>query len=160
MDVFSVLNSWLWVFGNVALAYSSIVLILFVVAYYIIFDPQATTGGRLIFQFMLSLAGVMTLVFIGIFIDPAANSSWMTLNHDVEWWRPFVRFIVYGFVAYSITSLVVLLIMRKWFPEKLTKASDFSLVHPRHTSEIPIVRNFISSQNPSGSADDSGASNV
>lgn len=159
MDVFNVLNSWLWVIGNVALAYTSVVLILFIVTYYIIFDPQATTGGRMIFQFMLSLAGVMILVFIGIFIDPSANSSWLELNHNVEWWRPSVRALVYVFVAYSITSLAVLLVMRKWYPHKLTKASDLELVRPRHTSEIPIIKNLVTST-PKGPTSDSGVSDV
>jgi hypothetical protein len=139
MDVLHVLNSVLWVLGNIALAYTSVVLLVFVVAYFIIFDPRATTGGRMIFQFMLSLTGILILVCIGIFIDPSANSSWLVLNPNVEWWRPSVRFLIYGFVAYSITSLVVLLVMRKWFPHKLTKASDYTLVQPRHTSEIPVI---------------------
>jgi len=159
VDVFYVLNSWLWVLGNVALAYSSIVLILFIVTYYFIFDPEATTGGRLIFQFMVSLAGVMTLVFIGIFVDPSVNSSWTTLNHSVDWWRPFPRFVIYAFVAYAITSLAILLILRKWYPHKLTKASDLTLVQPRHTSEIPIV-NKIPTIGPKGPAGNSGASDV
>lgn len=159
MDVFHVLNSWLWVIGNVALAYTSVVLILFVVTYYIIFDPQATTGGRMIFQFMLSLSGVMLLVFIGIFVDPATNSSWLILNDHVEWWRPFTRALIYVFVAYSITSLAVLLVMRKWFPHKLTKASDLTLVQPRsHTSEVPVIK--IPLIGPKGPAGNSGASDV
>lgn len=158
MDVLHVLNSWLWVVGNVLLGYTSVVLVLFVITYFVIFDPRATTGGRLIFQFMLSLAGVLILVFIGIYIDPSSNSSWFELNPDVEWWRPFVRAVVYGFVAYAITSLAVLLVLRKWFPHKLTKASDFALVQPRHTGEIPIVKHYLPDVAPEGPQGDSGAS--
>jgi hypothetical protein len=142
MDVLNVLNSILWVASNVFLAYTSVVLIIFLVAYVIIFDPRATTGGKLIFQFMFSLACIVGLVFIGIFVDPASNSHWTYLPESVDPWRPILRFGVYGFTAYSITSLMVLLIMRKWFPHRLKKASDLVLVQPRHTSEIPIVKNL------------------
>lgn len=135
------INAALWLLGNLLLAYTSIVLVLFVVSYGFIFDPRATTGGKLIYQFMLSLAGVLVLVFVGIYVDPINNNSWMKLPDTVDWWRPALRLLVYGFVAYSITSLVVLLVMRKWFPHKLKKASDLELVHPRSdTAEIPVVR--------------------
>lgn len=139
MDVLNVLNTVLWVAGNVELAYTSVMLVVFVVAYFIIFDPRATTGGKLIFQFMLSLMGVLILVFIGIYIDPTDENAWMQMPMTVDWWRPSVRFVIYGFVAYSITQLFVLLVKRKWFPHKLKTASDLTLVQPRHTGEIRIV---------------------
>lgn len=139
------LNPAFWAIGNLFLGYTSIVLMLFIVVYFVLFDPRATTGGKLIFQFMLSLGGVIALVFIGIFVDPSTDRSWDDLPAAVEWWRPLVRFVVYGFVAYSITSLAVLLVLRKWLPHKLKKASDLHLVHPRHTSEIPVVHPVTSS---------------
>ena len=136
------LNEVLWVLGNLLLAYTSVVLLVFIATYAIVFDPRTTTGGKLIFQFMMSLAGVLVLVFIGVYIDPASDTAWMSLPVAVDWWRPGFRFIVYSFVAYSISSLVWLLIRRKWFPHKLKKASDLYLVEPRHTSEIPIVKDL------------------
>lgn len=160
MDVLNVLNSWLWVIGNVALAYTSVMLVLFVTTYFILFDPRATTGGKLIFQFMLSLMGVLVLVFIGIYINPELGASWETVPPNVEWWRPIVRVVVYGFVAYSITSLAVLLVLRKWFPQKLKKASDYALVQPRHTGEIPIVKTRVPASKPSSSLADSSVSDV
>ena len=140
MDVLNVLNPIFWTIGNLALAYTSIALIVYLIVYFVIFDPWATTGGKLIFQFMVSLASVMALVFIGVYVDPLTDRSWFDLSPDVEWWRPALRLFIYGFVAYSITSLAWLLVMRKWFPHKLKKASDIILVETRHTNEIPIVK--------------------
>lgn len=140
MDVLNVLNSIFWTIGNFALAYTSIALLVYLIVYFVIFDPWATTGGKLIFQFMVSLASVMALVFIGVYVDPPIGLLWFDLTPDVEWWRPALRLLIYGFVAYSITSLAWLLVMRKWFPHKLKKASDIILVEPRHTSEIPVVK--------------------
>lgn len=140
MDVLNVLNTVFWVGGNVLLLYISVALTLYVLAYFAIFDPRATTGGKLIFQFMLSLLGVIVLVFIGIFIDPAPDRGAFVYPPDVEPWRPFARFLIYGFVAYSITMLGILLVKRKWFPSKLKKASDLTLVTPRtDTNEIPTI---------------------
>lgn len=139
-EIVNVINVVAWVVGNVILAYTAVALIGFLIAYYAIFDPSATTGGRLIFRFMLSLAGVIFLVFIGIFVDPSPDREWfMYPEGSVEWWRPLLRLVIYGFVAYSISSLAWLLAVRKWWPHKVTKASDINLVKVRHTSEIPIV---------------------
>lgn len=141
MDILNVLNQILWVLGNVLLVYSSLALTIFLITYLILFDPKATTGGKLIFQFMLSLIAVMATVIIGIYIDPTANHSWLVLPDGVAWWRPGLRFLVYGFVGYSVTSLAVLLVMRKWFPHKLKKASDMTLAQPRHTAPVDIIAN-------------------
>ena len=139
-NVVNSVNTVAWVLGNVVLAYTEFALIAFLIAYYTIFDPSATTGGRLIFRFMLSLAGVIVLVFVGIFVDPSPNQAWFIFPEDsVEWWRPILRLAIYGFVAYSISSLAWLLAVRKWWPHKVKKASDINLVKVRHTSEIPIV---------------------
>lgn len=139
MDILYVLNHILWVLGNVLLMYGAIALSIYLVAYFILFDPRATTGGKLIFQFMVSLISVMLIVVIGVYVDPSSNHAWNELSKDVAWWRPGLRFLAYGFVAYSVTSLAVLLVMRKWFPHKLKKASDMSLVQPRHTASIDII---------------------
>lgn len=140
-EVTNAINAVAWVLGNVVLAYTAIALIGFLIAYYAIFDPSATTGGKLIFRFMLSLAGVIVLVFIGIFVDPSPDREWFIFPEaSVEWWRPILRLAIYGFVAYSISSLAWLLAVRKWWPHKVKKASDINLVKVRNTSEIPIVK--------------------
>ena len=140
-NVVNSVNTVAWVLGNVLLAYTAFALITFLLAYYTIFDPSATTGGRLIFRFMLSLAGVIVLVFIGIFVDPSPNLEWYVFpGESIEWWRPLMRLAVYSFVAYSISSLAWLLAVRKWWPHKVKKASDINLVKVRHTSEIPVIK--------------------
>lgn len=140
-SVVNSVNTVVWVLGNVLLAYTAFALITFLLAYYTIFDPGATTGGRLIFRFMLSLAGVIVLVFIGIFMDPSPNLEWYIFpGESIEWWRPLMRLAVYVFVAYSISSLAWLLAVRKWWPHKVKKASDINLVKVRHTNEIPVIK--------------------
>ncbi len=136
-----VINPIAWVLANVVLAYTAFVLVVFVIMYYALFDPKATTGGQLIFRFMVSLVGVVGLIFLGIFIDPAPDREWFMYPVDyVDAWRPLVRLFVYGYVAFTATSLSVLLIKRKWFPHTLKIAPQQELVKPRHdTSEIPIV---------------------
>lgn len=140
-EVVNVINAVTWVLGNVMLAYAAFAQIAFIIAYYTIFDPSATTGGRLIFRFMLSFTGVIVLVPIGIFIDPAVGRVWLQFPVDtVEWWHPLLRLAIYGFVAYSISSLAWLLAVRKWFPHKVKKASDINLIKVRHTAEIPVIK--------------------
>ena len=140
-DVVNAINTVAWVLGNVVLAYTAFALIAFLIAYYTVFDPSATTGGRLIFRFMLSLAGVIVLVFVGIFVDPSPDQDWSRFPvESVEWWRPLLRLAIYGFVAYSISSLAWLLAVRKWWPHKVKKASDINLVKVRHTNEIPVIK--------------------
>ena len=136
-----VINPIAWVLSNVVLAYTAFVLVVFVIMYYALFDPKATTGGQLIFRFMVSLVGVVGLIFLGIFVDPAPDREWFIYPADyVDAWRPLVRFVVYGYVAFTATSLSVLLIKRKWFPHMLRIAPSQELVKPRHeTSEIPVV---------------------
>lgn len=136
-----VINTIAWVGANLFIAYIAILVIAFVVMYYIFFDPRATTAGKMIFRFMLSLVGVIGLVFIGIFIDPAADRSAFEYNGDAEWWRPILRFGVYGYVAFTITSLAAALVLRKWWPHKVKKKADLALVKPRHdTSDIPTIK--------------------
>lgn len=137
------LTAFLWIGANIFVAYIAVLVVAFVLMYYIFFDPKATTAGIMVFRFMLSLVGIIGLVVVGIFIDPVAGSGpFMGPRPDVEWWRPLLRFGVYGYVAFTITTLAAALVLRKWFPNKVKKKSDLALVKPRHdTSEIPIVEN-------------------
>lgn len=127
-------NSIAWVVSNILVAYIAAVLIIFVVGYFSLFDPRATTGGRFIFRFALSLIGVIGLVFISLFIDPRLGAMWYMYPGDVLLWRPSVRLIAYAYVAYTITGLAVLLVVRKWFPHKLRTAADRELVKDRRNS--------------------------
>lgn len=136
-----VINAIAWIGANILIAYIALVVVLFVFMYYIFFDPTATTAGKMIFRFMLSLVGVIGLVFIGIFIDPSHNRNPVGAPApDVDFWRPIVRFVVYAYVAFTITALAVALILRKWYPHRVKKRADLNLVKPRHdTNPIQII---------------------
>lgn len=137
-QLISFINNFAWVAGSILVAYIAVAIIVFVIGYYVLFDPKATTAGKFIFRFMLSLVGVIIMVFIGTYIDPSPNRDWSILPPDVMTWRPVLRFLVYGYVAFTITSLAWLLVMRKWRPSKV-KSADMHLVEPR-TEEIPVIR--------------------
>lgn len=141
MYIVDVINPIAWVMANIVLAYTAFALIGFVIMYYALFDPKATTGGKLIFRFMLSLVGVIGLVFLGIFVDPGPDREWFLYPEgEVEWWRPALRLFIYGYVSFTITSLAVLLVKRKWFPDRLKVAPSPDLIKVRHeTSEIPTI---------------------
>lgn len=137
--LFHAINNFAWVAGNILVAYTAFAIVVFVIGYYVLFDPRATTAGKFIFRFMLSLVGVIILVFIGTYVDPSPNRGWSFLPPDVSSWRPILRFLIYGYVAFTITSLAILLGIRKWRPNRVKSAYDRDLVEPRHTKEIPIV---------------------
>ncbi len=144
MNIIEVINPIVWVLANVILAYTALALVIFIVMYYALFDPKATTGGKLIFRFMLSLVGVVGLVFMGIFVDPSPDRDWFLYPEDVEWWRSIVRLIIYGYVAFTATSLSVLLVKRKWSPHDVKVAPTQDLIKVRHeTNEIPIVKSSL-----------------
>lgn len=116
---------------NFIIVYIGLAILVFTVGYYVLFDPRATTAGKFIWRFSLSLVGFVVLVFIGVFIDP----------DNVLWWRPLIRLIVYGYVAFTITGLAVVLILRKWKPTAIKTALDRDSVKPRHeTNDIPILK--------------------
>lgn len=140
MNLLEFINSFAWVGSNILIAYIAIVVVVFVVAYYVIYDPGATTGGKFIFRFMLSLVGVIGLVFVGTFIDPAQSREWFSYPGDVASWRPLIRFAIYAYVAFTTTSLAAVLFIRRWFPHLIKKASDLTLVKPRNTSEIKTIK--------------------
>jgi hypothetical protein len=124
-------NSVSWVASNILVAYISIVLVAFVIFYFTQFDPKATTAGRFIFRFIVSLVGVIGLVFIGSFVDPVQGRAWFQYPGDVVFWRPLLRLIVYGYVAYAVTALQILLVIRKWWPQRLRTSIDRELVKTR-----------------------------
>jgi hypothetical protein len=130
-SVLNPINAVAWVLGNILLAYAFFAIIVFLIAYALIYDPSSTTAGRLIYRFMLSIVGISSLVFIGIFIDPSPDRAWYAYPAaSVENWRPVLRLLIYGYVAFTISDLARLLVLRKWFPHMVTTARD--LVTPRH----------------------------
>lgn len=124
-------NTVAWVVTNVLVAYIAVMLVVFVVGYYALFNPRVTTAGRYIFRFFVSLIAVIGLVFVSLFIDPHSNNLWYEYPYDTAFWRPTVRLAGYAYVAFSITSLAILLIVRKWHPHMLRTAKDHDLVQTR-----------------------------
>jgi hypothetical protein len=141
-DAFVALQSIAWVLANCLVLYIWIALLIFVVGYYVLFDPSATTAGKFVWRFALSLLGLITLLVIGLFVNPVPGYEWWNAPiNNVQWWRPLIRLVIVGYVAVTVTGLSVLLVVRKWWPHKLRTALDRVIVQPRHeTSEIPIVK--------------------
>ena len=124
-------NTFAWISANLTIVYIATVLVVFVFAYYILFDPKATTAGKFIFRFFVSLLSIIGLIYISLFVDPVPGRSPFDYPGDVLWWRPIVRAIGYYYVAYTVTGLAVLLVVRKWFPEKLRTSKDRDIVQTR-----------------------------
>lgn len=139
--VLDAINAFMWVSANVILAYIMVLVVIFVLLYRALFEVNATTGGKLVYRFMVSLVGITGLIVLGTFIDPAAGREWFTYPTDVAVWRPIVRFAIYTYVAYTVTSLSVFLVIRRFYPNRVKKAEDYSFVKPR-TGSIPIKRDF------------------
>ena len=141
VDFLEWLNPTLWVIVNLTLIYSGVLLLAFTILYPTLFEPSATTGGKMIFRFALSSGMVVALIVVGIFIDPRNDIPWYEYPGDTIWWRPIVRLGAYLYVAYTITSLVIFLWKRKFYPQKLKRAPDKELVKPRHdTAEVPTIK--------------------
>lgn len=131
-EFINVANTFAWVTSNLLVAYVGVVLVIFVAGYQILFDPRATTAGRFIFRFGLSLILVIGLIFISVFVDPQAGREWFIFPGDTLWWRPLLRLVAYSYVAYTITGLAVVLYFRKFYPDKLrTIPLDTTLVRVR-----------------------------
>lgn len=129
-----------WVFGNILIVYSAFALIVFVIGYYILFDPSATTAGKVLFRFMLSLTGVICIAYIGLILFPVTGRPWYVPPPATDLWWAIVRFVIYCHLAFTVTSLAVLLVIRKWFPKRIKSAPFKELVRVRHdTEELDIV---------------------
>ena len=139
-DVLNVINSYAWVGSNILIAYIALIVVIFVILYRVLYNVKATTGGKLIFRFMVSLVGIIGLVFVATWIDPAANREWWNYPGYVADWRPIIRFAVYAYVAVTVTSLTRFLVIRRWFPHRVKTADDLKLIQPRHTGSIPTAQ--------------------
>ena len=141
VDFLEWLNPTLWVIVNLTLIYIGVLLLAFTILYPTLFDPGATAGGRMIFRFALSLSLVVAVIVVGIFIDPRHDIPWYEYPGDTIWWRPTILLAAYTYVSYTITSLVIFLWKRKFYPQKLKRAPDKELVKPRHdTAEVPTIK--------------------
>lgn len=123
------LNTILWVVGNLTILLIFVAAVAFAIAYPILFDVKATTGGFFIWQAIASVAGIGFLIVIGLFVD--GHTQWWMLPEHTAWWRPALRFLVYGLVAWTFTRLVYLLIVRRFRPEKLKTRPDESTLSIR-----------------------------
>ena len=135
VDFLEWINPTFWVAAKLTLIYIGVLLLAFTILYPTLFDPSATTGGKMIFRFSLSLSMVVAVIVAGIFIDQRHDLPWYKYPGDTIWWRPTIWLGVYLYVAYTITSLVRFLWKRKFNPQKLKRAPDKELVKPRHDTE-------------------------
>lgn len=110
------MNEFLWPLANVLVVYVTLALLTFCIGYPILFNPRASTTGRGILRFAISLLGVMVLVFVSLFVDPRDDVPWWVLPVGVDVWRPVVRVVVYGFASYAVTALGVTLHLRRFRP--------------------------------------------
>lgn len=139
VDILNYINSLAWTTGNILTVYISVAIVIFVIGYYVLFDPGATTAGKYIFRFMVSLVGVSALIFVATFIDPITRGDPLALPQEADWWHPIFRFLVLAYVATNITSLAILLWFRKFRLNGPVAKKDPDLVKVRHTQEIPII---------------------
>ena len=139
-DWLSEINAIFWVSSNVFVGYITIAVYVFLIAYYVMFNPRATTAGRLLFRLLSALGGVMTLVFIGVFIDNRPDEDWLSFPGDTLWWRPILRIILYGFMAYAVTALIAFMVTVKWFPHRLKTPRDKELIQLRNERTDPNGR--------------------
>lgn len=141
VDFLEWINPTFWVAANLTLIYIGVLLLVFTILYPTLFDPSATTGGKMIFRFSLSLSMVVAVIVVGILIDPRHDLPPYEYPGDTTWWKPPTRLGAYLYVAYTITSLARFLWKRKFHPQELKRAPDKELVKPRHdTDEIPTIK--------------------
>lgn len=127
------LNGFVWIASNIMVAYISMLLVVFVIGYFILFDPKATTAGKYIFRFFLSLFFLIGLSFINFFVYPDSSHKIAPDLHGVLSWKLLVRFVAYAYVAFTVTGLSILLIVRKWWPMHLRTSLDYEIIKPRKT---------------------------
>lgn len=117
-----VVNHILWVAGNIIILLIFVAALSFAIIYPLLFNPKLTTGGRLVWRAIFSVAGIGLMVVIGLFVD--GRSEWWELPPNILWWRPALRVLVYGYVAYSFGSLVALLFVRRFWPKQVEVAPE------------------------------------
>ena len=132
MDALAVYNTIAWVTSNILVLTIFVSATAFVILYPLFFRFEATTAGILIWRAVLSFALIAALSVIGLFVD--GRVDWWVLPIDVAWWRPTVRLVVFGFIAYTFGSLVGLVIVRRFWPSRVK-------IHPEGWVPVP-ARSF------------------
>lgn len=117
MTGFIEFSTGVWVLGNLVALGIFFSAAVFAVLYPILYNIRVTTVGPHIWRAILSVAGFGFLVVIGLFVD--SRVDWWQMPEDVAWWRPLLRLVIYGLIAYSFTSLSVVLIVRRFWPHRL-----------------------------------------
>lgn len=140
-DFLEPINAFAWGFSNVVVIYITIVLVLFTVGYYILFDPKATTAGKFVWRFALSLVGFIGLTVVRFSVSHIEGDNWFLVPNDLPVWYPLLRLTIYGYVAFTITSLAILLGVRKWKPEWIKIAPDKDVLKTRHDTQEHVVIN-------------------
>ncbi|AWN03252.1 hypothetical protein PBI_CAMILLE_5 [Microbacterium phage Camille] len=125
-----VITDVLWIVDNLLANVASFGIITAAIAYYTLFDPRATTAGRMVFRFMVSLAGVIALSLV---------AEAFGATKDTTWWVALAM-IVYGYLVYTIIALLTFMVIRKWKPSRVKKKADLNLMKPRtDTTEIKTI---------------------
>lgn len=105
------LNDFLWGLSNLLVAYFCVVLLAFTIFYVGFFKWWIRPAGVSVALDRTAFVLVLSLVFIGIFVDP--QRGWWEAPDDVLWWRPWYRVLVYSAVAASTTFQFVVA-FRRW----------------------------------------------
>lgn len=103
-------NPALWVVSNLMIVYAGVALIVWVILYGLLFKWNSTPAGADVFWFTLSLAGLVLLVFVGVFLNP--QQPWYSPPTELLVWRPFLRYLVYLGIAITVTRLDWSLVQR------------------------------------------------
>lgn len=127
----AVVNTALWVLGNITVLLVVLAALVFSVLYPILFNPRLTSGGQRIWEAIGSVAGIGLLVVVGLFMD--GDGRWWAVPDTVVGWWPLFRLIIFGWVAYTFGRLVVFLIRRRFWPKQL-KTRDNTV--PENTLEV------------------------
>jgi hypothetical protein len=118
-------NTILWVVGNLTALSIAVSALAFSVLYRLFFNPRLTSAGASIERAVFSVAGFGVLAVIGLFLDGSVD--WWILPEHTAWWRPTLRMVVYGYIAYAFGHLVYTLVVYRFFPRRV-KARPFDVM--------------------------------
>lgn len=104
------INDILWGISNGLVFYAAIAILLFFGFYGLFFKWWKRPAGISVFIDRAALVGVISLIFIGIFVDP--QRGFWEAPPDVLAWRPWLRVFVYSSVAFATTFQFVVAFRR------------------------------------------------
>lgn len=111
------INTVFWVAANYAGLVVFIASGLFTILYIIFWNPRVTTAGWLIWSAFLAITLFGLNQVLGVWVD--GRTSVYELPTDVAWWRPVVRLIAMGVVAYTFARLVTFVVVRRFWPDRV-----------------------------------------